>query len=57
MGATTIAEGVERRDQLEFLRRERCDEYRGYFFAKPMAETALTALLTAAPHATPVAVA
>jgi diguanylate cyclase (GGDEF)-like protein/PAS domain S-box-containing protein len=57
LGLHVVAEGVERRDQLEFLRRERCDEYQGYFFAKPMAETALTALLTAAPHATPVAVA
>jgi len=46
-----VAEGVERRDQLEFLRREGCDEYQGYHFAKPMAETALTALLIQKPRA------
>ena len=51
LGLHVVAEGVERRDQLEFLRREGCDEYQGYHFAKPMAETALTALLTQTPHA------
>ncbi len=51
-----VAEGVERSDQLEFLRREGCDEYQGYHFAKPMPETALTALLTQAPRVALVAV-
>ncbi|MES2099284.1 MAG: EAL domain-containing protein [Pseudomonadota bacterium] len=51
-----VAEGVERKDQLDFLRREGCDEYQGYFFAKPMAEAALTALLTQTPRAALVAV-
>ena len=36
---------------MEFLRHEGCDEYQGYHFAKPMAETALTALLTEKPRA------
>lgn len=56
LGLHVVAEGVERRDQLEFLRREGCDEYQGYFFAKPMPEAALTALLVEAPRAALVAV-
>jgi diguanylate cyclase (GGDEF)-like protein/PAS domain S-box-containing protein len=51
LGLHVVAEGVERRDQLEFLRHEGCDEYQGYHFAKPMPETALTALLTHKPRA------
>jgi diguanylate cyclase (GGDEF)-like protein/PAS domain S-box-containing protein len=31
-----IAEGVETRSQLEYLRRNRCDEIQGYFFSKPL---------------------
>ncbi len=41
-----VAEGVERCDQLDFLRQEGCDEYQGYWFAKPMPEAALLTLLT-----------
>jgi diguanylate cyclase (GGDEF)-like protein/PAS domain S-box-containing protein len=51
LGLHVVAEGVERRDQLEFLRREGCDEYQGYFFAKPLPEAALTALLKQQPVA------
>eukprot|EP01031_Cornospumella_fuschlensis_P045043 gene45042-55098_t len=31
-----IAEGVETRPQLEYLRRNRCDEIQGYFFSRPL---------------------
>jgi len=55
LGLHVVAEGVERRDQLDFLRHEGCDEYQGYFYAKPMAETALTALLAQTPRAALVA--
>lgn len=48
LGLHVVAEGVERHDQLDFLRREGCDEYQGYWFAKPMPEAALAALLTQA---------
>ncbi len=48
LGLHVVAEGVERSDQLEFLRREGCDEYQGYHYARPMPEAELAALL--APH-------
>ncbi|MGV7207756.1 EAL domain-containing protein [Oxalobacteraceae bacterium A2-2] len=31
-----IAEGVESRPQLEYLRRSRCDEIQGYYFSRPL---------------------
>jgi len=40
-----IAEGVETRAQLEYLRRSRCDEVQGYFFSKPLAADALGQLV------------
>ncbi|MDP3301775.1 MAG: EAL domain-containing protein [Sulfuricurvum sp.] len=33
---TTIAEGVETKEQMDFLRMEECDEIQGYFLAKPL---------------------
>jgi diguanylate cyclase (GGDEF)-like protein/PAS domain S-box-containing protein len=40
-----IAEGVETRPQLEYLRRSRCDEIQGYFFSRPLSAADLAALL------------
>jgi EAL domain-containing protein (putative c-di-GMP-specific phosphodiesterase class I) len=40
-----IAEGVETRAQLEYLRRSRCDEIQGYFFSRPVAAAELGALV------------
>lgn len=31
-----VAEGVETKEPLAFLSRLRCDEYRGYYFGKPV---------------------
>jgi len=36
IGVSVIAEGVERKEQLECLRKLQCDEIQGYYFAKPM---------------------
>ena len=36
-GLKVVAEGVETEQQLEFLRRNHCDELQGYYFATPMA--------------------
>jgi diguanylate cyclase (GGDEF)-like protein/PAS domain S-box-containing protein len=32
-----IAEGVETREQLDYLRQHRCDQIQGYFFSRPLA--------------------
>jgi EAL domain-containing protein (putative c-di-GMP-specific phosphodiesterase class I) len=40
-----VAEGVERPDQLAFLRREGCTEYQGYHFSVPLADEEFRALL------------
>lgn len=40
-----VAEGVERQDQLDHLRRLGCDEVQGYLLGKPMREAEFTAWL------------
>jgi diguanylate cyclase (GGDEF)-like protein len=42
---TVIAEGVETREQLEFLRGHECDEMQGFYFSRPVPEAQLRALL------------
>jgi len=42
-----IAEGVETREQLEFLREAGCDQYQGYYFSPPLAPEELTAWMEA----------
>ena len=36
LGLSVIAEGVETPDQLEFLGVQKCDEYQGYHFSRPV---------------------
>ncbi|QNU68219.1 EAL domain-containing protein [Ruminiclostridium herbifermentans] len=40
-----IAEGVEKEEQYEFLKREMCDEIQGYYFYKPMPVSELEKIL------------
>lgn len=40
-----VAEGVERREQLEFLKNECCDEVQGYLISRPMEADGLAGLL------------
>lgn len=40
IGMKTVAEGVETRAQLDFLRAQHCDFIQGYYFAEPMVEEA-----------------
>jgi diguanylate cyclase (GGDEF)-like protein/PAS domain S-box-containing protein len=45
LGLRVIAEGVETREQLAFLRTNGCDEMQGYYFSKPVAADELEKLL------------
>lgn len=45
MGMKVIAEGVETREQLDFLLEHDCDEMQGYYFSKPLPPVELTKLL------------
>lgn len=42
-----VAEGVERSEQLEFLKVERCDEVQGYLISRPIEASGLADLLRA----------
>ena len=43
-----VAEGVERKDQVDFLAGQNCDMIQGYYFAKPMPAEEYSARLKAA---------
>ncbi len=47
LNLTTVAEGVETKEQYEFLRDNGCDTIQGYYFAKPMCEDDFVELLEA----------
>src|SRR5581483_12010725 len=33
---TVVAEGVETKEQIDFLKQHACDEFQGYYFSKPI---------------------
>lgn len=45
LGLKVVAEGVETREQLRFLRAKRCDTIQGYVFARPQPAEDITPLL------------
>lgn len=50
LGLRVIAEGVESEAQLAFLNKTLCDEYQGFYFARPMPAGDIKAFLTAFSH-------
>ena len=46
LGMGVVAEGIERQEQLDFLRDRDCDEYQGYLLSKPILASDFVALVT-----------
>ena len=46
LGMKVVAEGVETRDQLEFLRGQGCDGSQGYYCSMPLSAEEFSELLT-----------
>ncbi|MET0378575.1 MAG: EAL domain-containing protein, partial [Spongiibacteraceae bacterium] len=49
LGLRTVAEGVEREDQLRFLQTHGCDEAQGYYFSPALPADAFAELMTRQP--------
>lgn len=45
LSLTVVAQGVETREQVDFLRRHACDELQGFYFTKPMPAEQATHLI------------
>ena len=45
LGIRVLAEGVERREEYEWLRRHGCQHFQGYYFARPMSGEAFVAFV------------
>ena len=50
LGITVIAEGVEKAEQISFLRSINCEYVQGYFFAKPLDSILATELIESGPQ-------
>ncbi|MFQ5471535.1 MAG: putative bifunctional diguanylate cyclase/phosphodiesterase [Dehalococcoidia bacterium] len=53
LGLHVVAEGVETRQQLEFLREHGCDEFQGYLLSRPIKADEYVKLVSAAEQARP----
>ena len=47
LSVTVVAQGVETKEQADFLRQHACDEFQGFYFNKPMSADQFTELLQA----------
>ncbi|WP_051906371.1 EAL domain-containing protein [Methylomarinum vadi] len=50
MKLQVIAEGVETREQIDFLKMQGCHHYQGYYFSKPLPRSAFESYLTEHPQ-------
>jgi len=50
LSLTVVAQGVETKDQAEFLRTHACDELQGFYFKRPLPAEQFTKLLLAQAH-------
>ena len=48
---TIVAEGVETRGQVEFLKNHDCDEFQGFYLSKAVPAASITDLMRAQPWA------
>jgi diguanylate cyclase (GGDEF)-like protein len=47
LSLTVVAQGVETKEQVEFLKANACDEFQGFYFNRPLSAAHFTALLQA----------
>ena len=45
LGMSIVAEGVENKEQLEYLKKYKCDKIQGYLFSKPLSKADIITLL------------
>ena len=45
LGLSVVAEGVETKEQLEYLKRYKCHKVQGFYFSKPMPQEGILNLL------------
>ncbi len=45
LGLKTVAEGIEKEAQLDYLKKEQCDQYQGYLFSKPLSSSEVCEIL------------
>jgi EAL domain-containing protein (putative c-di-GMP-specific phosphodiesterase class I) len=50
LGVDVLAEGVETKEQLAFLRKLKCEYGQGHFFSVPLNSSSAEALIMANPH-------
>jgi len=46
LGADVIAEGIETREQLDYLKKIHCDHGQGFFLSRPVDEKAMKAMIS-----------